>query len=154
MPTNRIARSTAIATSVRAAFFDSGGLKAGTPVAMASVPVSATAPDANARRSSRIADGAGRGRSLAATIVGRRTAFAEDEDPVHADADHEQRASHEQVGRDREDVARLAQAAQVADGDQGDRADADRGRRTGSSAGKAEMICSTADEVETATVRM
>ena len=37
--------------SVVAAFFDSGGLKAGTPVAMASVPVRATAPDANARRS-------------------------------------------------------------------------------------------------------
>ena len=36
--------------SVVAAFFASGGLNAGTPVAIASVPVSATAPDANARR--------------------------------------------------------------------------------------------------------
>ena len=35
---------------VVAAFFGSGGWKAGTPVAMASVPVRATAPDANARR--------------------------------------------------------------------------------------------------------
>ena len=39
----------AIAPRVEAAFFDSGGLKAGTPVAIASVPVSATAPAAKAR---------------------------------------------------------------------------------------------------------
>ena len=51
MPMNRIARMTAMPISVVAAFFDSGGLKAGTPVAIASVPVSATAPDANARSS-------------------------------------------------------------------------------------------------------
>ena len=37
---------------VVAAFFGSGGLNAGTPVAMASVPVRATAPEANARRRS------------------------------------------------------------------------------------------------------
>ena len=49
IPTNRTARMPAIAMSVVAAFFDSGGLKAGTPVAIASVPVRATAPDANAR---------------------------------------------------------------------------------------------------------
>ena len=35
---------TAIAISVRPAFRASGGLKAGTPVAIASVPVRATAP--------------------------------------------------------------------------------------------------------------
>ena len=35
-----------------AAFFDSGGLNAGTPLAIASTPVSATEPLANARRSS------------------------------------------------------------------------------------------------------
>ncbi len=60
--------------------------------------------------------------------VGRRCAFTEDEDAEHADPDHEQRGAHEQVGRDREDVSRLAQAAQVPDGDQQDRADADRDR--------------------------
>ena len=42
---------------VVAAFFASGGLKAGTPVAMASVPVSATAPAAKARNSSRSVSG-------------------------------------------------------------------------------------------------
>ena len=40
--------------SVRAALRASGGWKAGTPVAIASVPVSATAPDANARRRMRM----------------------------------------------------------------------------------------------------
>ena len=49
MPTNRMARMLAITISVRAAFWASGGLNAGTPVAIASVPVSATAPAANAR---------------------------------------------------------------------------------------------------------
>ncbi len=39
--------------SVVAAFFASGGLNACTPVAIASVPVSATEPDAKARRRSR-----------------------------------------------------------------------------------------------------
>ena len=42
--------------SVVAAFFASGGLNAGTPVAIASVPVRATAPAANARSSSRTRD--------------------------------------------------------------------------------------------------
>ena len=46
---NRMARITAIATRVAAAFLASGGLNAGTPVAIASVPVRATAPAANAR---------------------------------------------------------------------------------------------------------
>ncbi len=45
---------TAIATSVLAAFFASGGLNAGTPLAIASTPVSATEPLANARSSSTI----------------------------------------------------------------------------------------------------
>ena len=39
---------------VLAAFFASGGLNAGTPLAMASTPVSATEPPANALSSSRI----------------------------------------------------------------------------------------------------
>ena len=40
---------TAIHVSVVAAFFDSGLRNAGTPSAIASTPVSATAPDENAR---------------------------------------------------------------------------------------------------------
>ncbi len=50
-PTNRTVRTPAITSSVVAALRASGGLNAGTPVAIASVPVSATAPEANARRS-------------------------------------------------------------------------------------------------------
>ena len=54
IPMNRIPRITAIVISVRAALRDSGGSKAGTPVAIASTPVSATAPEAKARRRMRI----------------------------------------------------------------------------------------------------
>ena len=43
---------TAIATRVLAALRASGGLNAGTPLAIASTPVSATEPLANARRTS------------------------------------------------------------------------------------------------------
>ena len=75
MPMNRIARITAIAISVRAAFFDSGGLKAGTPVAIASVPVRATAPDAKARSRIRIV-------TLAAVSVMAATASGDGVGPV------------------------------------------------------------------------
>ena len=51
---NSTPRITAIDISVRAALLDSGGLNAGTPVAIASTPVSATAPDAKARSRMRI----------------------------------------------------------------------------------------------------
>ena len=54
MPTNRTASRTAMTIIVFAAFFGSGGLNAGTPLAMASVPVSATEPPANALSSSRM----------------------------------------------------------------------------------------------------
>ena len=43
-----------IQTSVAAAFFDSGRRKAGTPLEMASTPVSATAPDENPLRRMKI----------------------------------------------------------------------------------------------------
>ena len=49
MPTKRTASRTAMTASVVAAFRGSGGLNAGTPVAMASVPVRATAPEAKER---------------------------------------------------------------------------------------------------------
>ena len=54
IPMNRTASRAAMTASVVAAFFASGGLNAGTPVAIASVPVRATAPAANARNSRRI----------------------------------------------------------------------------------------------------
>ena len=45
---NRTANRIAIAVIVSPAFFDSGGLNAGTPLAIASVPVRATDPLAKA----------------------------------------------------------------------------------------------------------
>ena len=59
MPTNSTASRMAMAVSVVAAFFDSGGLKAGTPLAIASVPVRATEPLAKARSSRKIVSGCG-----------------------------------------------------------------------------------------------
>ena len=56
-PMNRTPSRMAITPRVVAAFFASGGLNAGTPVAIASVPVRATAPAANARRSNRMVIG-------------------------------------------------------------------------------------------------
>src|SRR5687767_13066351 len=48
MPTNIVTAITAMVISVAAAFFDSGGLKAGTPSEIASTPVMAVQPLANA----------------------------------------------------------------------------------------------------------
>ena len=47
VPKKSVPRIVPIATSVLAAFFDSGRLNAGTPLLIASTPVSATAPDEN-----------------------------------------------------------------------------------------------------------
>src|SRR5690348_15422479 len=49
-PRNIVARMTAMMTIVWAAFLDSGGLNAGMPLEMASVPVMTAEPTANARR--------------------------------------------------------------------------------------------------------
>jgi hypothetical protein len=57
IPMKMTARRTAMIDIVLAAFFDSGGLNAGTPLAMASTPVRATDPPANARNSSRSVTG-------------------------------------------------------------------------------------------------
>ena len=81
MPMNSVASRAAITASVVAAFFASGGLNAGTPVAIASVPVRATAPAANARRISRIAERLGRGLHLAGDRRAVGLALAEDDDP-------------------------------------------------------------------------
>ena len=50
IPMNSTPSSTAMVSIVLAAFFASGGLKAGTPLAIASTPVRATDPAAKARR--------------------------------------------------------------------------------------------------------
>lgn len=50
MPTSIVTASTPISSSVVAAFFDFGLRNAGTPLLIASTPVSAAAPDENDRR--------------------------------------------------------------------------------------------------------
>jgi hypothetical protein len=54
MPMNSVIAMKPIATIVLAAFFDSGGLKAFTPLLMASIPVRAVQPPEKARSSSQI----------------------------------------------------------------------------------------------------
>ena len=57
IPMNRTPSRIAIASIVLPAFFASGGLKAGTPLAIASTPVRATEPPANARSRRRMPSG-------------------------------------------------------------------------------------------------
>ena len=125
MPMNRTARIEAITISVRAALRASGGLNAGTPVAIASVPVRATAPGERAQQDQdrHVLRGlGGRGDDLGRR---RRARVALEHDANEPHGDHQERRAEEQVGRDREDVAGLPQAAQVAEGDQADREDGD-----------------------------
>ena len=137
---------------VVAALRDSGGLKAGTPLATASTPVRATEPLAKARSSSSTVT-AWSGVGSAWHGVDRLDPGALEDDAVGADADHEQCAAHEEVGGQGEDVARLAHAPQVAEGhDEMKRTP--RGTVQASRSGSAEVIWATADDVETATVRM
>ena len=128
MPMNSTASRTATTVSVVAAFLGSGGLNAGTPLAIASVPVSATEPEAKARMMSSSPSGWSGSRRARQRARWRR-ALAEDDDPEQPDRDHEQRRADEQVRRDGEDVARLAEPAEVAEGDEDDRGDADQRRR-------------------------
>ena len=71
-------------------------------MAIASVPVSATAQQQDQRE--RLEDPFGLGHHL----FGVAAAFTEDDDLERPDDDHQQRREDEQVGRDGEDVARLA----------------------------------------------
>ena len=59
MPRNSVAKIAAAQTSVIRAFLHSGGLNAGTPSEIASTPVSAAAPELNARRIRKIVSACG-----------------------------------------------------------------------------------------------
>ena len=108
---------------VFAALRASGGLNAGTPLAIASTPVRATEPPANAlSRTNRPRVSVAVGRNTSVSTIGVTRPGHDVEQP---EADHQQGQPDEQVGRDREDVARLAEAAQVADRDQRDRDEGD-----------------------------
>src|SRR5205085_8492093 len=59
-------------------------------------------------------------------LFGMRRGPAVDEVVEEAEADHEEEADDEGVGGEGEDRARLAHAAQVGDGDEGDEEEAER----------------------------
>ena len=104
---------------VVAAFLACGRLKAGTPLEIASTPVSAVAPCENALSRAKIVIPATAVGGL--DLVGRRH---HGRAPIEAlddpDADQHEDRHHEAVGRDREERARLLRAAKVRQGDQPD----------------------------------
>ena len=104
--------STAIISIVDAAFFDSGGRNAGTPFDTASTPVIAVQPLENAVSSRNSVSGW----NVDGDRLGDRQRLHRAADDVpRAEADERQRGDDEEVRRDREDVARFANAAQIAD---------------------------------------
>ena len=104
--------------SVIAAFLPCGFLNALTPFAIASTPVSAVEPDANARRTTNRVTAPAPGSSGCGTTALRARARRRTAPKPTADQDEDRR--HERVGRDREQDARLAHAAQVGERDQRD----------------------------------
>ena len=116
IPMNRLTAIKPSISSVVAALRDLGFRKAGTPLLIASTPVSAAHPDENARAtrntnakpmmspcsacSSKPADSA-------------RSGVAEDVQLEEAPRQHQVHADHERVRRNRESGARLADSAQV-----------------------------------------
>ena len=128
-PKNAVPRMTAIHVSVVAAFFDSGLRNAGTPSAIASTPVSATAPDENAR--SMIERGrAGEQRAVVGDLVERLLVHRQGAEVAEVrarqpDQDEATERDDVDVGRAREEPARLLQAAEVRQGHEHDEAEAE-----------------------------
>ena len=145
-------------TSVMRALRDSGDRKTLTPLEMASVPVSAEPPEANAfittnsdAPSSRPCPGVPT--EIAPAWCSEwgwrspRTALTE---PTMMSSDH---VGDEEIGRDGEGPARLADAAQVAVGDEHDEADGDPHRAVvRPRLGKTDVNASTPAATDTATV--
>ena len=125
-PMKMTPRSRAMATRVLAAFLASGGLNAGTPLAIASTPVRATDPPAKAR-SSRSKQRQRLPFRARARVRGVPTAVGvADQGVDDAHGDGEQGHEDEEVGGQGEDVAGLANAAQV--GGRATMTTADRGQ--------------------------
>ena len=74
-----------------------------------------------------------------------------EDDPHESGGDHDQDAGREQVGRDGERLARLAQTAQVRRRQQRHQTDGDQ-HAVPVSEGNAEMMLSVPEETDTATV--
>ena len=112
MPRNIVIDSTTIISIVAAAFFASGGRNAGTPFDTASTPVIAVQPfeKAVSSRNSVSGDPVESHGAAAITGVTVPVTYAPD-----ADRDQRQDRHDEEVGRHREDPARFANAAEVAE---------------------------------------
>ena len=126
-----------------------GSLNSGTPLAIASTPVSALQPAEKAFRTSRIADGlqVGGGHQGA----DRAGAAFKPERVDQADGDDREQADDEDHRRQQEGARRLAETAQVEQRDDGEDA-----RQIGTVAdarlGKAEVRAPTPAAIDTATV--
>ena len=122
IPRNSVPRITATQVKVMAAFRDSGFRNAWMPFEIASTPLSATAPDENAR-SSKKADAAGEqrvraGEVLQGLVVDGESAEVAGRDPDQPDDDEQRHHDDVRVRRRGEQASRLSHAAQVGDGDQ------------------------------------
>ena len=126
------------------AFFHAGSWKAGTPLEMASTPVTAAPPEAKARSTTNSAapmnsPSPGVPILTSPVLVQRlgvgRWPMASRTTPDDQQHDH---VDEEEVGRDGEDLARLLHAAQVAEGDDERRSTTEIGTTHGASAGTAE----------------
>ena len=104
--------------SVRAAFADWGRLNAFTPLAIASTPVKADAPDENARSRTSTPTAPDTGRER---IRGDRMRAGPDRATRDARSDRDVEGDDEAVGRDREEESGLLDAAEVDQRDQPDR---------------------------------
>ena len=122
MPTNRVIRMMPSQARTVRALRASGGRKAGTPSETASTPVRAAQPEEKARSTRKSV------RSwVAARSRGRRRRRLPSRDPADEPVgEHAREAHHEEVGGDREEIARLPQAAQVHGRDARDEEHAER----------------------------
>ena len=121
--------STPSSSRVVAALRDLGLRNAGTPLLIASTPVSAAAPWVNERRISSTSASPVNASPSARSVrfaLARQHRLAEQEDPHQPPDDHRPDADHERVDRDGEGRARLADPAQVHGREQHDRADRER----------------------------
>ena len=150
MPRNIVPSSTPIRTSVERALRDSGCLKAGTPFEIASVPVIAVQPWAKADiRKNRPSACAAGSRTDSGGVVDELAARA-------AGTGRSRSGSTSSRRRRRSGAAKivpgLADAAQVGQRDQDDRAD-EISTAYGSSSGTSEVIAATPAAIDTETVR-
>ena len=115
-------------TSVWRAFFHDGSLKAGTPLEMASTPVTAAPPDGEGVQHEERHPTAATPAASSACSGSRAMQLeaAAERGLVDAVADHERHGDDEEVGRDGEDLPGLLHAPEVAEGDDGDEAHGDR----------------------------